>query len=135
MHAVLGENGAGKSTLMKVIGGALRPDRGELYLAGRPAQFDNPLQAMESGVSVVHQQFTLVPELSVAENIFLGREPRNRWGLVDWKRLFEKARALLKHLDFGLDPRRPIKEIGAGERRVTEICARSVDLGQGPHHG
>lgn len=127
VHAVLGENGAGKSTLMKIIGGALRPDRGELYLADRPAQFDNPLQAMESGVSVVHQQFTLAPELTVAENIFLGREPRNRWGLVDWKRLFEEARALLKYLDFDLDPRRPVKEIGAGERRVTEI-ARALSI-------
>ncbi len=127
VHAVLGENGAGKSTLMKIICGALRPDGGALYLGGRPARFDSPHEAMDAGVSVVHQQYTLVPELSVAENIFLGREPLNRFGLVDWRRLFAEARALLEYLDFDVDPSRAVKELGAGGRRVTEI-ARALSI-------
>ncbi len=127
VHAVLGENGAGKSTLMKIIGGALQPDGGALSLDGRPVRFDSPHEAMDAGVSVVHQQFTLVPELTVAENIFLGREPRNRFGLVDWKRLFAEARALLAHLDFEVDPGRPVKELGSGGRRVIEI-ARALSI-------
>ena len=127
VHAVLGENGAGKSTLMKIIGGALQPDGGTLSLEGRVVRFGSPHEAMAAGVSVVHQQFTLVPELTVAENVFLGREPRNRLGLVDWKRMFAKARALLARLDFDLDPGRPVKELGPGGRRVTEI-ARALSI-------
>ena len=127
VHAVLGENGAGKSTLMKIIGGALQPDGGTLSLEGRAVRFGSPHEAMAAGVSVVHQQFTLVPELTVAENVFLGREPRNRLGLVDWKRMFAEARALLARLDFDLDPGRPVKELGPGGRRVTEI-ARALSI-------
>ena len=127
VHAVLGENGAGKSTLMKIVCGALQPDHGALYLDGRRVHFQNPHEAMEAGVSVVHQQFTLVPEMTVAENIFLGREPRTRLGLIDWKRLFAEARALLEQLDFDLDPGRPVRELGAGGRRVTEI-ARALSI-------
>ena len=127
VHAVLGENGAGKSTLMKIICGALQPDRGELYLDGKPIHFQSPHGALESGVSVVHQQFTLVPEQTVAENIFLGRIPRTQFGLVDWTTLFREARRLLKRLDSKLDPRRPVKELGAGARRVTEI-ARALSV-------
>ena len=135
VHAVLGENGAGKSTLMKIIGGALQPDGGALSLDGRPVRFDSPHEAMDAGVSVVHQQFTLVPELTVAENIFLGREPRNRFGLVDWKRLFCRGAGAARAPRFRSRPR-PAGQ-GTRLRRPARHrdCAGAVDLSEGAHHG
>ena len=127
IHAVLGENGAGKSTLMKILCGALAPDEGTIRLDGDAVRFSNPQEGLDAGVSIVHQQFTLVPEQSVAENIFLGRAPRGRFGFVDWKRLFDEARSLLDRLDCDLDPRRPVKNLGAGERRIIEI-ARALSV-------
>ena len=135
VHAVLGENRAGKSTLMKVICGAIQPDHGSLYLDGRLAHFRSPHQALESGVAIVHQQFTLAPELTVAENIFLGRLPRTRFGLTHWGRLFDEAKLLLGRLDFDLDPRRPSQQTRC--RRATDHGAgsRAVSLGKGPDYG
>ena len=127
IHAVLGENGAGKSTLMKILCGALAPDQGTMRLDGDVVRFSSPQEGLDAGVSIVHQQFTLVPEQSVAENIFLGRMPSGRFGLVDWKTLFREARSLLERLDSDLDPRRPVKDLGAGERRIIEI-ARALSV-------
>ena len=89
---------------------------------GGAMRFSSPQDGLDAGVSIVHQQFTLAPELSAAENIFLGRTPRGRFGLVDWKRLYGEARSLLERLDADLDPRRPVKRLGAGERRIVEIA-------------
>jgi ribose transport system ATP-binding protein len=128
VHAVVGENGAGKSTLMKVICGALKPDHGTLHMEGHRIHVDSPHHAMQLGISIVHQQFTLVPGLTVAENIFLGRMPRTRLGLMDWRRLFLDAEVLLRRLDFDLDVRRPVRMLGAAGAQVTEIArALSVD--------
>ena len=127
VHAVLGENGAGKSTLMKILCGALTPDQGTMRLDGSAVRFANPQDGLDAGVSVVHQQFTLVPELSIAENIFLGRTPSGRLGFVDWKKLFGEGRSLLDRLDSDLDPRSTVQELGAGERRIVEI-ARALSV-------
>ena len=127
VHAVLGENGAGKSTLMKVLCGALQPDHGALYLDGRQVRFANPHEALESGVSIVHQQFTLVPELTVAENVFLGRSPTTSLGLLDWRKLRADSAELLERLGFDLDPRSRVKNLGAGDRRIIEI-ARALSV-------
>jgi len=127
VHAVLGENGAGKSTLMKVLCGALQPDHGTLHLDGRQVRFGNPHEALESGVSIVHQQFTLVPELTVAENVFLGRPHRTALGLIDWPKLRAEAAELLGRLGFDLDPGMQVKELGAGDRRIIEI-ARALSV-------
>jgi ABC-type sugar transport system ATPase subunit len=127
VHAVVGENGAGKSTLMKIICGALRQGSGTLYMDGHPIQIQDPHHAMQLGITIVHQQSTLVPGLTVAENIFLGRMPRTWLGLVDWRTLFRDAAELLRSLDFMLDVRRLAASLGAAGRQVTEI-ARALSV-------
>ena len=102
IHALLGENGAGKSTLIKCICGAYAPTAGEVLVEGRPVSFSTPRGAVDAGIAVVHQHFNLVPSLSVAENIWLGEPlPRNALGLVNWRKVHERARSVLKQV--GLD--------------------------------
>src|SRR5262249_51326125 len=103
IHGLLGENGAGKSTLIKIIAGALGPDEGEMTFADAPARWSSPREAKLSGIHVVYQEFALFPQLSVAENIFLGNERRNRFGLVDHTRTREEAGDLLARLGVSLD--------------------------------
>jgi ribose transport system ATP-binding protein len=127
VHAVVGENGAGKSTLMKVLGGVHRPDAGELRLHGRPVAFAGPRAAAAAGVALIHQELSLVPALSVAENVFLGREPA-RLGVVDAGAMAREARRLLERLGHPLDVRRPVAELKVGDRQMVEIAkALSLD--------
>ncbi len=127
VHAIVGENGAGKSTLIKILCGFYRADEGSVILDGHPVQIHNPQGAMQMGIATVHQQFALVPGLTVAENIYLGRLPRGANGLIDWNRLFRDAEAVLRRIDFDLDVRRPVSVYGAAGRQVTEI-ARALSL-------
>ena len=98
VHAVVGENGAGKSTLMKVLAGAIKPDGGELMLDGHPVAFNHPSEAQQAGISIIYQEFNLLPERTVAENIFLGREP-HRFGVIDYKQLEADTLAVLERLE------------------------------------
>jgi ABC-type sugar transport system ATPase subunit len=127
VHAIVGENGAGKSTLMKAICGACKLDQGSIILRGEQIHLSNPHHAMLLGIATVHQHFTLIPELSVAENLFLGRLPRTRLGLVDWDQLYRDAAEVLNRLNFRLDVRRPVRTLGAAARQVVEI-ARALSL-------
>ena len=127
VHAIVGENGAGKSTLIKILCGVYKADEGTVILDGQPVNFHNPQGAIREGIATVHQQFTLVPELTVAENIFLGRLPRTNGGLVNWNRLYRDAEVVLKRIDFNLDVRRPVRVYGAAGRQVIEI-ARALSL-------
>src|SRR5262245_11479641 len=102
VHALMGENGAGKSTLMKVLTGAYSLDRGEIELAGRQVRFAHPLEAQRAGVSTVYQEVNLCPNLSVAENISIGREPR-RLGLVRWRAVRRRAAEALARVGLELD--------------------------------
>lgn len=122
LNAVLGENGAGKSTLMNILSGVFPPDGGSITLAGEAVHFRNPREAQEAGVSIVHQELNLIPHLSIAENIFLGREPVNRLGLVDYTRMHRDARALVAQLELDVDPRTSVARLPIGAQQVVEIA-------------
>jgi ABC-type sugar transport system ATPase subunit len=123
VHAIMGENGAGKSTLMKIAAGIHRPDTGTLALDGRPARFANPAQASASGVRTVFQELTVLPNLSVAENLLIGREPVRAGGFwLDRAALLAEARAILERLAIPIDPSANAGSLSAGQRQMIEIA-------------
>ena len=127
VQAVVGENGAGKSTLMKILSGADTEYDGELLLDGRRVRFDGPREAEARGIAIIYQELNLVPALTVAENIFLGREP-SRLGFVDYQRLNRQATELLARLGRHIDPCAPVASLKVGDRQVVEIAkALSLD--------
>jgi ABC-type sugar transport system ATPase subunit len=128
LNAVLGENGAGKSTLMNILSGVFPPDVGEVRLDGKPVHFRTPREAADAGISIIHQELNLIPHLSVAENIFLGREPITRSGLIDRRAMNRASTQLLDHLGLTVDPRTPIYKLRVGAQQVVEIAkALSTD--------
>jgi ribose transport system ATP-binding protein len=128
VHAIVGANGAGKSTLMKVLGGVYPPDGGRLLLDGQPVRFRDPHQAQAHGISLIHQEFTLLPERSVADNILLGREPKRRWA-IDRRAMHARARELLADLDAELIPtRRLVRRLTVAQRQAVEI-AKALSYG------
>ncbi|MDI5976399.1 sugar ABC transporter ATP-binding protein [Amycolatopsis magusensis] len=128
VHALLGENGAGKSTLMKVLAGEVGGYRGEIRIDGEPVRFGGPADAQRAGISMISQELDLVPALSVAENIFLGREPRTRLGTLDRRRMLTAARELLARTGVDLEPKRPVEHLRTGEQQLVTIAkALSLD--------
>jgi ribose transport system ATP-binding protein len=121
VHALVGENGAGKSTLMKILAGVYQPDEGQLFREGQPVDFRSPGDAQKAGISIIFQEFTLLPHLTVAENILLNREPRNRFGLLDWKAMNRRARELLALLETDIDPQGLVNELTVAQQQLTEI--------------
>jgi D-xylose transport system ATP-binding protein len=120
IHALVGENGAGKSTLMKILGGVYSHYDGEIRINGKPQRFRDVHESQQAGVAVVFQELSLVPELTVGENIFLGREP-SRLGLVQWNQLYSEAGKLLAKLGVDIDPRTPAGQLGTGRQQLVEI--------------
>jgi len=123
VHALLGENGAGKSTLIRIISGVHAPDRGEVRIGGEVVRLSSPRDARRRGIATVYQELLLFPELSVAENIFLGNAPRTRWGRLDWAAMRAKARALLEELDcHDLDVDAKVGGLSVASRQRVEIA-------------
>jgi ribose transport system ATP-binding protein len=127
VHALMGENGAGKSTLIKILCGVQPPDAGEILLDGVPVTITSPVHAYALGISPVHQELHFEPYLSVAENIFLGRQPTNRCGLIDHRRLLNEARRVLGELGVAIDPQALVGRLSIAERQVIAI-ARAVSM-------
>jgi monosaccharide-transporting ATPase len=126
IHALLGENGAGKSTLIKVLTGVEHQDSGVIELAGKEIHARSPLHAQSLGISTVYQEINLCPNLSVAENILIGREPRTRWG-IDWKRLNARAREILTWLDIDIDVRQSVGDYAVAIQQMVAI-SRALEV-------
>ncbi|WP_433518144.1 sugar ABC transporter ATP-binding protein [Nonomuraea sp. CA-143628] len=121
-HALAGENGAGKSTLVKTLAGVHRPDTGQVLLNGEPVVFAGPADAQQAGVAVIYQEPTLFPDLSVAENIFMGRQPRRTLGRIDRKEMHGQARRLFERLGVALDPEQPSRGLSIADQQLVEIA-------------
>jgi ABC-type sugar transport system ATPase subunit len=122
VHVLLGENGAGKSTLMKVLSGSLPPDGGRIFVNGKEVHALSPERARQLGIGMVYQELSLVPALSVAENIFLGKPQRSRLGTVDWPRIYREAEKSLADLGVEIDPRTEVRRLDVAEQQLTEIA-------------
>ncbi len=122
LHAIVGENGAGKSTLMKILSGVITEYEGELRLRGEPVRFANTREAEAAGISIIHQELNLVEQLSVAANIFLGRERRGRFGLLDESSARQEAAELFRQLGCQLDPGQRVGELRVGDQQLVEIA-------------
>lgn len=121
IHALAGENGAGKSTLVKILAGVHRPDDGQVLFDGEPREFHGPGEAQQAGVAVIYQEPTLFPDLSVAENIFMGRQPRTRLGRIDRRALRSQTARLFERLGVVLDPDRPARGLSIADQQIVEI--------------
>ncbi|WP_116390244.1 sugar ABC transporter ATP-binding protein [Mesorhizobium sp. LCM 4577] len=122
VHALMGENGAGKSTLMKILAGVHQPDSGAILLDGRQVAFHRPKDALEAGISTVFQELSLLPNLTIAENMFLGREPTTAFGGVDHRRMRREAGKALAELGLTLDPGTLVSMLSIAERQFVEIA-------------
>ena len=122
VHALVGENGAGKSTLMKILSGAYARDNGQIFLDGQPLEIRNPHQALQQGIVTIYQESNLAWELSIAENIFMGRLPQRVRQWVAWKNVYQSAQKLLDELDSGLDAHDLVKDLSAAQRQMVEIA-------------
>ena len=122
VHALMGENGAGKSTLMKVLIGMYIPEEGEITFLGKQVNIENTQQALRMGIAMIHQELSPEPYMTVAENIFLGREPIGRFGLIDKKKMVADTRALLDRLEINIDPNTVMRNLSVANTQMVEIA-------------
>lgn len=121
VHALLGENGAGKSTLMKILGGIYSIDEGQIFIDGEEVQINDVKDAQKYGISIIHQEIVLVPYLSIAENIYLGREPLTNAGFIDQQTIYRSAQNFLDEFDLGLSASTPINKLTVAQQQMIEI--------------
>jgi len=122
VHVLIGENGAGKSTLMKILSGAERKDAGEIFIEGNEVEITSPRGAQQLGIIMIYQELNLVPQLSVAENIFLGKEPTRKARFIDWKMLYTQARELLNRLGSDVSERAIVSGLSVAQQQIVEIA-------------
>ena len=122
VHSLVGENGAGKSTLLKILAGAYKKDTGTIILDGTKAEITDPRQALDMGISVIYQEFNLIPNLSIAENIFIGRAPRKNSAFIDFGKLYEESRLFLKKIGMKKNAKTYVSELSVAEQQMVEIA-------------
>ena len=122
VHALMGENGAGKSTLMKIIAGIYTPDTGSFRLKGQEIALDSPLHALQYGIAMIHQELNLMPFMTVAENIWIRREPLNRFGFVDHRQMRAMTAELFARLNIDIDPEAEVRDLSVASRQMVEIA-------------
>lgn len=128
VHAILGENGAGKSTFMKILDGSVLKDGGRIFIKGKEVKITNPYRAQQLGISMVYQELSLMPNLTVAENIFLGRWLRRKiFQTVDWRQMFARSKNVLEKLGVNINVKERVGNLGMGERQLVEI-ARAISM-------
>src|SRR6185503_9433664 len=122
IHALMGENGAGKSTLVKILDGIYTPDSGQITFQNQTVTIDTTHTALKLGISMIHQELSPIPYMTVAENIFLGREPLGRFGLIDKHKLNADTKALLKRLEIDIDPTSIMRDLSVANTQMVEIA-------------
>ncbi len=122
VHALCGENGAGKSTLMNILSGNLKPDQGTFQLNGETLSFSNPKEAFAKGIAIVHQHLSLVDNLSIAENIFANQHPLNRFGFIQYKKLYQQTSHVLNELEISLSPTALVSSLSPAQKQMVEIA-------------
>src|SRR5207342_1017194 len=127
IHALVRETGAGKSTLVKIIAGLYQRDSGTLLMEGQPVDFKTTAEAKAAGIAVIYQEPTLLPDLSVTENVFMGRQPTGRFGRIDRKAMRDEVRALMERLGVRIDPDRPAEGLSIADQQIIEI-AKAISL-------
>ncbi len=128
VHAVVGENGAGKSTLMKILAGVYQPDAGEILIDGQPVRITSPHEAQRLGIAIIYQELNLLPDMTIAENVFLGREPKGTFGIIDARKLEQQAHHVLHRLGVDIDPHLRLGRLSVAQAQMVEIAkALSLD--------
>src|SRR6202012_4294754 len=126
IHALLGETGAGKSTLLKILSGAQSADAGEIELFGKPVAFATPHDAQRAGVVTIYPEFTLAPDMTLAENVFIGREPGSKL-FVSWRRMAQETKAIAERIGLKRDPMTQVRDLSVAEQQLVEI-ARALSM-------